>query len=423
MKEKIFIDGGKRLSGSIPISGAKNSCLTLMPLSLLSESDLTLYNVPILSDVETMKILLESLGCMVSYKKPEKKLNLRMSDNPLFLADYEIVKKMRASILVLGPLLARFGQAVVALPGGCAIGARPVNLHLMALEALGASFSIENGYVKGNVANSLQGCKIKFPFESVGATANTIMAAVLAKGTSELVNVAREPEIIDLCKCLRSMGCKIQGEGEGTIIIEGVDSLRKATHEVIMDRIELGTFIIAGAISDSELELTGGNVNLLENFVDKLYEVGIEVCQTEGNIRVRRINSASIKCTDVLTEPFPGFPTDLQAQMMALLSVADGVSSIEEQIFENRYMHVPELIRMGANIEIKGRKAIISGVDKLKGAPVKATDLRASVSLVLAGLVAEGQTEIDKIHHIDRGYEDIIKKLSACGAHIKRYKV
>ena len=423
MKEKIFIDGGKRLSGSIPISGAKNSCLTLMPLSLLSESDLTLYNVPILSDVETMKILLESLGCMVSYKKPDKTLNLRMSDNPLFLADYEIVKKMRASILVLGPLLARFGQAVVALPGGCAIGARPVNLHLMALEALGASFSIENGYVKGNVANSLQGCKIKFPFESVGATANTIMAAVLAKGTSELVNVAREPEIIDLCKCLRSMGCKIQGEGEGTIIIEGVDSLRKATHEVIMDRIELGTFIIAGAISDSELELTGGNVTLLENFVDKLYEVGIEVCQTEGNIRVRRINSASIKCTDVLTEPFPGFPTDLQAQMMALLSVADGVSSIEEQIFENRYMHVPELIRMGANIEIKGRKAIISGVDKLKGAPVKATDLRASVSLVLAGLVAEGQTEIDKIHHIDRGYEDIIKKLSACGAYIKRCKV
>ena len=301
MKEKIFIDGGKRLSGSIPISGAKNSCLTLMPLSLLSESDLTLYNVPILSDVETMKILLESLGCMVSYKKPDKTLNLRMSDNPLFLADYEIVKKMRASILVLGPLLARFGQAVVALPGGCAIGARPVNLHLMALEALGASFSIENGYVKGNVANSLQGCKIKFPFESVGATANTIMAAVLAKGTSELVNVAREPEIIDLCKCLRSMGCKIQGEGEGTIIIEGVDSLRKATHEVIMDRIELGTFIIAGAISDSELELTGGNVTLLENFVDKLYEVGIEVCQTEGNIRVRRINSALIKCTDVLT--------------------------------------------------------------------------------------------------------------------------
>ncbi len=421
MKEKIFIEGGKRLSGSIPISGAKNSCLALMPLSLLSDSALTLNNVPILSDVETMIVLLESLGCVVSYQKTEKILNLKMSAKPLFLADYEIVKKMRASILVLGPLLARFGQAIVALPGGCAIGARPVNLHLMALEALGASFSIENGYVKGNVAKSLKGCKITFPFESVGATANTIMAAVLAKGTSELVNVAREPEIIDLCKCLKSMGCKIEGEGERTIIIEGVDTLRETTHEVVMDRIELGTFIIAGAISDSDLEFTGGDIILLESFVDKLYEVGIEVCQSDSNLRVKRINRSSIKHTNVLTEPFPGFPTDLQAQMMALLSLADGVSSIEEQIFENRFMHVPELIRMGANIEIKGRKAVISGVDKLKGAPVKATDLRASVSLVLAGLAAEGQTEIDKIHHIDRGYEDIIKKLTGCGAQIRRY--
>ena len=421
MKEKIFIEGGKRLSGSIPISGAKNSCLTLMPASLLSEGALTLNNVPNLSDVDTMKVLLESLGCVVRHQKADKTLYLNQSDERSFLADYKIVKKMRASILVLGPLLARFGQAVVALPGGCAIGARPVNLHLMALEALGASFSIENGYVKGSVANSLKGCKIKFPFQSVGATANTIMAAVLAKGTSELVNVAKEPEIIDLCKCLRSMGCNIEGEGERTILIEGVDHLRETTHKVVMDRIELGTFLIAGAISDSELELTGGNITLLASFVDKLFEVGIEVCQFEGSIRVRRLNSSSIKCTNVITEPFPGFPTDLQAQMMALLSIADGVSSIEEQIFENRYMHVPELIRMGANIEIKGRKAIISGVDKLRGAPVKATDLRASVSLLLAGLVADGQTEIDKIHHIDRGYEDIIKKLSGCGALIKRY--
>ncbi len=423
MKEKIFIEGGKRLSGSIPISGAKNSCLTLMPLSLLSDNALTLHNVPILSDVETMKELLESLGCKVSYQKSKKTLNLRMSDKPLFLADYEIVKKMRASILVLGPLLSRFGQAKVALPGGCAIGARPVNLHLMALEALGASFSIENGYIKGKVTKPLKGCKIEFPFQSVGATANTIMAAVLAKGTSQLVNVAREPEIIDLCKCLKSMGCKIEGEGERTIIIHGVDHLGETTHNVVMDRIELGTFIIAGAISDSDLELTGGNITLLENFLAKLYEVGIEVSQSEASLRVRRINSSSIKCTNVLTEPFPGFPTDLQAQTMALLSVAEGVSSIEEQIFENRFMHVPELIRMGANIEIKGRKAVIYGVEKLKGAPVKATDLRASVSLVLAGLVADGRTEIDKVHHIDRGYEDIIKKLTTCGAHIKRYKV
>ncbi len=420
MKEKIFIEGGRRLSGSIPISGAKNSCLTLMPLSLLSESELTLKNVPILSDVETMKALLESLGCVVSYQKSNNILNLRMSDKPLFLAGYEIVKKMRASILVLGPLLARFGEAVVALPGGCAIGARPVNLHLMALEALGASFSIENGYVKGKVATSLKGCKIKFPFESVGATANTIMAAVLAKGTTELVNVAREPEIIDLCTCLKSMGCKIEGDGERIIVIEGVNSLKGTIHNVVMDRIELGTYMIAGAISDGDIKLTGGNVALLEKFIEKLHEIGIEIKQAEDYLRVRRISNAPISSTNIDTEPFPGFPTDLQAQMMALLSIADGVSKIEEKIFENRFMHVPELIRMGANIEIKGRKAIISGVDKLKGAPVKATDLRASVSLVLAGLAAEGQTEIDKVHHIDRGYEDIIQKLKSCGAAIKR---
>ncbi len=420
MKEKIFIEGGKRLSGSIPISGAKNSCLTLMPLSLLSENTLTLKNVPVLSDVQTMRALLESLGCVVSYQKSDKILNLRMSDKPLFLADYEIVKKMRASILVLGPLLAKFGQALVALPGGCAIGARPVNLHLMALEALGASFSIENGYVKGKVANSLKGCKIRFPFESVGATANTIMAAVLAKGTTELVNVAREPEIIDLCTCLKSMGCQIEGEGQHTIVIEGVSNLRETVHNVVMDRIELGTYMIAGAISDGDIKLTGGNVALLEKFIEKLYEIGIEIDTFEDYLRVRRIKNASINSTNIVTEPFPGFPTDLQAQMMALLSIADGVSKIEEKIFENRFMHVPELIRMGANIETEGRKAIISGVDELRGAPVKATDLRASVSLVLAGLVAKGNTIIDKIHHIDRGYEDIIQKLESCGAVIER---
>ena len=420
MKEKIFIEGGKRLSGSIPISGAKNSCLTLMPLSLLTERALTLKNVPTLSDVETMKTLLESLGCVVKYKQSEKILNLKMSDKPLFLADYEIVKKMRASILVLGPLLARFGQAMVALPGGCAIGARPVNLHLMALEALGARFSIENGYVKGKVAGSLKGCKIKFPFESVGATANTIMAAVLAKGTTELVNAAKEPEIIDLCTCLKSMGCNIEGDGEHTIIIDGVNSLRETVHNVVMDRIELGTYMIAGAITDGDIKLTGGNVALLENFIEKLYEIGIKIDQCKDYLRVKRVKSSSVKSTNIITEPFPGFPTDLQAQMMALLSIANGVSKIEEQIFENRFMHVPELIRMGANIEIEGRTAIISGVNELRGAPVKATDLRASVSLVLAGLVANGHTIIDKIHHIDRGYEDIIQKLESCGAAIKR---
>jgi UDP-N-acetylglucosamine 1-carboxyvinyltransferase len=247
------------------------------------------------------------------------------------------------------------------------------------------------------------------------------MAAVLAKGTTELLNVAREPEIIDLCKCLKSMGCKIEGEGESRIIIEGVDSLKETTHRVVMDRIELGTFIIAGAITNSDIKLTGGNTALLENFITKLNEVGVEINQSEDYVQVKRTNSSAIKCTNILTEPFPGFPTDLQAQMMALLSIADGVSKIEEQIFENRFMHVPELIRMGANIEIFGRRAVISGADRLKGAPVKATDLRASVSLVLAGLIAEGLTEIDKIHHIDRGYEDIIEKLTSCGAVIRRH--
>ncbi|MDC3170002.1 UDP-N-acetylglucosamine 1-carboxyvinyltransferase [Paracoccaceae bacterium] len=421
MKEKIFIEGGKKLSGSIPISGAKNSCLTLMPASLLSESGLTLNNVPNLSDVDTMKALLESLGCVVQYKKGDKTLDLKTSNESLFLADYDIVKKMRASILVLGPLLARLGQATVALPGGCAIGARPINLHLMALEALGARFSMANGYVKGKVGGSLKGCKIEFPSKSVGATANTIMAAVLAKGTTELLNVAREPEIIDLCKCLKAMGCKIEGEGESRIIIEGVDSLKETTHRVVMDRIELGTFIIAGAITNSDIKLTGGNTALLETFISKLNEVGVEIHQSEEYLQVKRTNSSAIKCTNILTEPFPGFPTDLQAQMMALLSIADGVSKIEEQIFENRFMHVPELVRMGANIEVSGRKAFISGADRLKGAPVKATDLRASVSLVLAGLIAEGLTEIDKIHHIDRGYEDIIEKLTSCGAVIGRH--
>ena len=420
MKEKIFIEGGKKLSGSIPIAGAKNSCLTLMPLSLLSDQVLCLNNVPLLSDVDTMKDLLESLGCEVVYKNSNKTLKLKLMKEGLFLADYEIVRKMRASILVLGPLLARFGQGTVALPGGCAIGARPVDIHLMALEALGARFSIDNGYVIGKVSGCLKGSRIKFPFSSVGATANTIMAAVLAKGTTELVNVAREPEIVDLCKCLKSMGCKIEGEGENTIVIEGVSNLRKTSHEVVMDRIELGTYIIAGAISDGEINLTGGNSALLESFIDKLNEVGVEVNQTSDHLSVRRTKSSSISSTNIVTEPFPGFPTDLQAQMMALLSIADGVSNIEEKIFENRFMHVPELIRMGANIKIEGRKAIVSGVDQLKGVPVKATDLRASVSMVLAGLVARGNTVIEKIHHIDRGYENIINKLTAVGAVIKR---
>ena len=420
MREKIFIQGGRRLIGSIPISGAKNSCLALMPVALLSGEEFCLKNTPFLSDVDMMKTLLESLGCYVKYDREQKSINIKLTEQNLYLADYHIVNKMRASILVLGPLLARYGRAMVALPGGCAIGARPVNLHLMGLEKLGANFTIDKGYISAKVASSLKGAKIEFPFKSVGATANIIMAAVLAKGVTKLVNVAQEPEIIDLCKCLRSMGCKIEGEGQSTIIIEGVKQLKKITHEVIMDRIELGTYILAGAISDGDIKLTGGDVALLKSFIEKLHEIGVEISQKDNYVRVRRVKGSKIQSTHIVTEPFPGFPTDLQAQIMAFLSIADGKSKIEEKIFENRFMHVPELIRMGADIRTEGRKAIIYGVEKLKGVPVKATDLRASVSLVLAGLAANGQTVIDKTHHIDRGYEDLIQKLSACGASIER---
>ncbi len=416
---KILVEGEKNLFGTIPISGAKNSCLTLMPLSILSGETLTLENTPFLSDVDTMKDLLESLGCGVLYSKQEKKIKLKMNVEDKYTAEYKIVKKMRASILVLGPLLAKYGRAVVALPGGCAIGTRPVNLHLFGLEALGAKFSIDNGYIKGSVDGKLKGALIDFPSKSVGATANIIMASVLAKGTTEIKNAAQEPEIIDLCNCLKKMGCKIEGVGEQKVTIEGIDQLGKAKHQVIMDRIELGTYILAGAISNGEIKLTGGDLKPLKSFVDKLSSIGIDVTQDKSTICVKRIDE-NIKPVNIVTEPFPGFPTDLQAQIMALLSIADGVSSIEENIFENRFMHVPELIRMGANIEIKGRKALIKGVPGLKGVPVIATDLRASVSLVLAGLAAKGETVIDEIHHLDRGYEHLVSKLTACGAKIRR---
>lgn len=416
---KILIEGEKALSGIIPISGAKNSCLTLMPLCILSEKPLILKNTPFLSDVDTMKNLLESLGCDIVYKKKEREMILKLSIENKFTAAYEIVRKMRASILVLGPLLAKYGQAIVSLPGGCAIGARPVNLHLFGLEALGASFSIDNGYIRGRVKGKLKGARIKFPFKSVGATANVIMASVQAKGTTEIINVAQEPEIVDLCNCLKKMGCKIDGAGGNKIIIEGVDQLREVRHKVIMDRIELGTYILAGAMSDGQIKLTGGELAPLKSFTEKLSKIGIELEENKNDISVWR-NTENIRSIDIKTEPFPGFPTDLQAQMMALLSIAEGVSIIEESIFENRFMHVPELNRMGANIKTQGRKAIIEGVSGLKGVPVIATDLRASVSLVLAGLVAKGETLIDEIHHLDRGYEHLVSKLTECGASIER---
>jgi UDP-N-acetylglucosamine 1-carboxyvinyltransferase len=334
-------------------------------------------------------------------------------------ADYDIVRKMRASILVLGPMLARAGQAVVSLPGGCAIGARPVDLHLKAMEALGAEIELREGYVHAKAPRGLRGAIIEFPFVSVGATENALLAATLAKGTTVLKHAAREPEIVDLAHCLIAMGAQIEGHGTSTIAIQGVDRLNGATHSVVTDRIELGTYMLAPAFTGGEVECLGGRIELLEAFCEKLDEAGITVEQTLKGLKVKRSN-AGIKAINVRTEPFPGFPTDLQAQMMALLCTATGTSVLEEKIFENRFMHAPELGRMGAKIDVNGGVATVTGVERLKGAPVMATDLRASVSLILAGLGAEGETLINRVYHLDRGYERVEEKLGNCGAKIER---
>jgi len=320
---------------------------------------------------------------------------------------------------VLGPMLARDGHAVVSLPGGCAIGARPVDLHLRALEALGADLDLRDGYIHATAPAGLKGAVVDFPFVSVGATENALMAATLARGTTVIRNAAREPEIVDLAQCLRRMGAQIAGEGTDTIEVRGVDRLHGATHPVVADRIELGTYMLAPAITGGEVELIGGRRDLVAAFADKLEEAGIEVAATNAGLRVSRMNG-HVKAVDVKTAPFPGFPTDLQAQMMALLTLADGVSHLEEHIFENRFMHAPELARMGARIEVHGGTATVTGVERLKGAPVMATDLRASVSLILAGLAAEGETRVARVYHLDRGYERVEEKLSACGARIER---
>ncbi|MEL6126703.1 MAG: UDP-N-acetylglucosamine 1-carboxyvinyltransferase [Pseudomonadota bacterium] len=417
--DKIRVVGGNRLEGSIPIAGAKNACLTLMPAALLSEEPLTLTNAPRLSDIRTMGELLTSLGCEVAALQDGQVLAIGCKRIANHTADYDIVRKMRASILVLGPMLARDGQAVVSLPGGCAIGARPVDLHLKALEALGAELELRDGYVHAAAPNGLVGAEIDFPLVSVGATENALMAATLAKGTTVIRNAAREPEIVDLAACLRAMGARIDGEESGTITIEGVDRLHGATHRVVTDRIELGTYMLAPAIAGGSVELIGGRRDLVGTFADKLEEAGITVEDTDRGLRVSR-NGTPIKPLKVATEPFPGFPTDLQAQMMALMTLADGESELEELIFENRFMHAPELMRMGADINVQGGLARVTGVEKLRGAPVMATDLRASVSLILAGLAAEGETVVSRVYHLDRGYEHVEDKLSACGAEIER---
>ena len=417
--DSIIVHGGRELNGRIPIAGAKNACLTLMPAAILTDEPLTLTNAPRLSDIATMSALLASLGCEVARLQDGKVLALGAERIRSTRADYDIVRKMRASILGLGPLLAREGQAEVSLPGGCAIGARPVDLHLRALEAMGADIALADGYVHAEAKGGLKGAVVEFPFVSVGATENALMAATLAKGITELRNAAREPEIVDLAKCLSAMGARIDGAGTGTIRIEGVDRLHGATHRVVTDRIELGTYMLAPAIAGGEVELIGGRIDLLEAFCEKLDEAGISVTQTNEGLSVARKNGR-IRAVNVETAPFPGFPTDLQAQMMALLCTAEGVSVLEERIFENRFMHAPELVRMGASIDVSGGTARVTGVERLKGAPVMATDLRASVSLILAGLAAQGETRVARVYHLDRGYERVEEKLSACGAQIER---
>ena len=417
--DSILVTGGGALHGEIPIAGAKNACLTLMPATLLSEEPITLTNAPRLSDIKTMGLLLESLGTEVTSMQDGKVLTMSSHNLDNLTADYDIVRKMRASILVLGPMLARAGQAVVSLPGGCAIGARPVDLHLKAMEALGAQIELRDGYVHAKAPQGLKGATIKFPFVSVGATENALLAATLAQGTTILKQAAREPEIVDLAECLIAMGAQIDGHGTSTITIQGVDRLHGATHPVVTDRIELGTYMLAPAITGGEVECLGGKIELLTAFCEKLDEAGLSVEQTQRGLKVKRTN-ADITAINVTTEPFPGFPTDLQAQMMALLCTARGTSVLEEKIFENRFMHAPELSRMGAQIEVNGGMATVTGVERLKGAPVMATDLRASVSLILAGLAAEGETLVNRVYHLDRGYERVEEKLGNCGAKIER---
>jgi len=420
--DAILVKGNGPLNGQIAIAGAKNAALTLMPATLLTDQPLTLTNAPRLSDIATMTQLLQSLGAEVASLSGGKVLAMSSAQITNHTADYDIVRKMRASILVLGPMLARDGHAVVSLPGGCAIGARPVDLHLRALEAMGAEMDLRDGYVHAKATGGrLTGAVYEFPFVSVGATENALMAATLARGTVVLKNAAREPEIVDLAQCLRRMGAQIEGEGTSTITIQGVDSLGGATHPVVTDRIELGTYMLIPAFTGGEVECLGGRLELVSAFAEKLHEAGLSVTQTDAGIKVAR-KGDMIRAVNVRTEPFPGFPTDLQAQMMAALCCADGVSVLEETIFENRFMHAPELLRMGAKIDVHGGTATVTGVNKLRGAPVMATDLRASVSLILAGLAAEGETLVSRVYHLDRGYEKVEEKLRALGAQIERIK-
>ena len=426
--DRILIRGGRRLNGKLPISGAKNAALTLMPCGLLTDEPLTLRNLPRLADVDGFGHLLNQLGASTTIEgsRPEdfgRVMTIRAGQLTSTEAPYDIVRKMRASILVLGPILARAGQARVSLPGGCAIGNRPIDLHLKALEAIGAELEMSAGYVtartpKVNGVGRLSGGRYRFPVVSVGATENVVMAAVTAKCASRIENAAREPEIVDLCGCLVAMGARIDGIGSETLEIEGVAELHGATYAVMPDRIEAGSYACAAAVAGGEVELTNVDVASMGATLTALREAGVGIEERRDSIVVS--SDGQLKPLTLTTAPFPGFATDMQAQFMAMLCKAAGASVLTETIFENRYMHVPELARMGADIQVRGRTAVVKGVDRLVGAPVMATDLRASMSLIIAGLVAEGETSVARVYHLDRGYERLEEKLSAVGADIER---
>lgn len=420
--DKIRIYGGHALNGQIEISGAKNAALPLMTAAILTDQPLTLDRVPDLKDVGSLTDVLAKLGVKVDYNPQTKRMVLDAKTISSCVAPYELVSKMRASILVLGPLLARHGEAKVSLPGGCAIGSRPVDLHIDGLTQMGAEITLEDGYINAKApAGGLKGANILFSKVSVGATENLLMAAALAKGTTVLVNAAREPEIVDLGECLIAMGAEIEGLGSDRITIHGKPSLSGATHTVVADRIEAGTFIMAGAMTGGALTLKNIDNRHIDYLTEPLYKAGVDLIinKDEQTVTVKRVNDA-LRGIDIMTEPYPGFPTDLQAQAMSMLTVAEGAGMVTETIFENRFMHVPELVRMGADITVHSSSALVRGVPRLRGADVMATDLRASVSLVLAGLVASGATTVHRIYHLDRGYENIVEKLTGVGAKLER---
>ncbi len=422
--DRIRIRGGGRLKGVIPISGAKNAALKLMAASLLTAEPLTLRNIPRLADVRAMADLLRSFGVSIALTRGASlgegdTIRLQAARITSSFASYDMVRKMRASFQVLAPLLARHGEAKVSLPGGCAIGARPVNLHLDTLTRMGASVDLADGYVVARAKDGLHGAEIVFPSVSVGATETALMAATLADGTTIIANAAREPEIADLCRCLIAMGARIEGVGTAQLTVEGVKALHGAAYAVMPDRIEAGTYAIAAAIAGGEVELAGAERDSIAALLEHLEQAGAEVRRTERGLKLT-INGGRPKSVDLTTAPFPGFPTDLQAQFMALMTVGSGTATIRETIFENRFMHVPELGRLGADIQVEGDVATVHGVEKLKGAPVMATDLRASVSLVLAGLAAEGETVVNRVYHLDRGFDRLEQKLSGVGADIAR---